>query len=198
MFTVEDLFNARVHYGHKLGSLDERTKPYLYGERLGHAIFDLDKTAEYLRTALNAIAHIAYRDGIILWFMRNPQHSHLVEKTAKECGEFAHTRIWRGGVFTNANVQFGAVTRLPDLCIFLSTLNTVLLQHSGVKDSAKMLIPTVAIVDSNCNPNLVTYPIPGNDDSPVAIKFYSSLFKVAILKGKEVRKNHIQEGIYYQ
>lgn len=196
MFSVEDLFKARVHYGHKLGSLDDRMKSYLYGERLGHAIFDLDKTAEHLRAALNFTAHMAYRDGLILWFIRNPQCTHLVEKSAKECGEFAYTRVWRGGVFTNANKQFGAVTRLPDLCIFLSTLNTVLLQHSGVRDSAKMLIPTVGIVDSNCNPNLVTYPVPGNDDSPSAIKLYCNLFKEAILKGKEVRTQHIKEGIY--
>lgn len=195
MFTVEDLYKARVHYGHKLGSLDDRMKPYLYGERLGHAIFDLDKTAEYLRKALNTVCHIAYRDGIILWFMRGPQHAHLVEKFARESGEFAHTRFWRGGVFTNANIQFEAVTRLPDLCIFLSTLNTVLTQHAAVRDSAKMLIPSVAIVDSNCNPNLVTYPVPGNDDSPSAIKLYSSLFKEAISRGKEMRKKHIQQGI---
>lgn len=198
MFTVEDLYKARVHYGHKLGSLDNRMKPYLYGERLGHAIFDLDQTAEHLRSALNIIAHIAYRDGIILWFLRSPQNAHIVEKSAKESGEYAHTRVWRGGVLTNANVQFDAVTRLPDLCIFLNTLNTVLMQHVALRDSAKMLIPTVAVVDSNCNPNLVTYPIPGNDDSPVAIKFYSTLFKDAILKGKEMRKKHIQDGTYYQ
>lgn len=197
MFTVEDLFKSRVHFGHKLGSLDDRMKPYLYGERLGHAIFDLNKTAEHLRDALNVIAHIAYRDGVILWFVRGPQSAHIVEKSARECGEFAHTRVWRGGVFTNANVQFDAVTRLPDLCIFLSTLNTVLMQHVALRDSAKMLIPTVAVVDSNCNPNLVTYPVPGNDDSVGAIKLYCSLFKEAILKGKELRKKHIEEGLYY-
>lgn len=177
-----------MHYGHKLGSLDDRIKPYLYGHRLNHTIFNLDTTAIYLRKALNIAAHIAYRDGIILFFLRNPQNAHLVEKTAKECNEFAHTRFWRGGVFTNATTQFGAVTRLPDLCIFLSTLNTVLMQHVAIRDCAKMGIPTIGIVDSNCNPNLVTYPVPGNDDSPVAIKLYCDLFKKAILKGKEKRK----------
>lgn len=96
LFTVKDLFNARVHYGHKEGSLDERMLPYIYGSRIGHIIFDLDKTAEYLRQALNVAAHVAYRDGIILFFLRGAQNSHLVELTAKECGEFAHTRFWRG------------------------------------------------------------------------------------------------------
>lgn len=187
LFTVKDLFDARVHYGHKLGSLDDRMKPYLYGHRLGHAIFDLDITADHLRKALNFAAHIAYKDGIIMFVLRQPQNAHLVEKTAMECKEFVHTRFWRGGVFTNANVQFGAVTRLPDLCIFLSTLNTVLSQHVAVRDSAKMGIPTIGICDSNCNPNLITYPVPGNDDSPASLELYCKLFKKAIIRGKEKR-----------
>ncbi|XP_972870.2 small ribosomal subunit protein uS2m [Tribolium castaneum] len=192
LFTVRDLFNARVHYGHKEGSLNERMLPYIYGSRLGHIIFDLDKTADYLRRALNFAAHIAYRDGIILFLLRGAQNSHLVEKTAQECGEFAHTRFWRGGIFTNSTKQFGAVTRLPDLCIFLNTLNNVLLQHTAVRDSAKMGIATIGIVDSNCDPNLLTYPVPGNDDSPASIELYCKLFKAAILRGKERRKKDMQ------
>ncbi|XP_018798418.1 PREDICTED: 28S ribosomal protein S2, mitochondrial [Bactrocera latifrons] len=193
LFTVRDLFNARVHYGHKEGSLDDRMRPYIYGSRLGHLIFDLDITAAHLRDALNIAAHIAFRDGIILFFNRNALNAHLVEKKAIEAGEFSHTRFWRGGIFTNANVQFGAVTRLPDLCIFLNTQNNILTQHVAVRDSAKMAIPTIGIVDSNCNPNLITYPVPGNDDSPAAIELYCNLFKAAILRGKEKRKELLGE-----
>lgn len=188
LFTVKDLFDARVHYGHKIGSLDEKMLPFIYGSRLGHIIFDLDKTAEYLRLALNIAAHVAYKDGVILFVLKHAQYSHLIEQTARECGEFAHTRSWKQGLFTNSEKQFGAVTRLPDLCIFLNTLNDVLAPHLAIADSAKMCIPTIGIVDSNCNPNLITYPIPGNDDSTDAIKLYCTLFKSAIMKGK-VRRN---------
>ncbi|KAJ8924675.1 hypothetical protein NQ315_000826 [Exocentrus adspersus] len=193
LFTVQDLFEARVHYGHKEGSLDERMLPYIYGSRLGHLIFDLDKTATYLRLALNIVAHVAYRDGIILFFLRGAQNAHLVEQTAKECGEFAHTRFWRGGIFTNANKQFGAVTRLPDLCIFMNTLNNILTTHTAVRDAAKMTIITIGVVDTNCNPSLITYPVPGNDDSPASIELYCKLFKSAILRGKEKRREHLQQ-----
>lgn len=65
---------------------------------------------------------------------------------------------------------------------------TAVQQHYAIRDAAKMLIPTVAIVDTNCNPNLVTYPVPGNDDSAASVELYCSLFKKAILKGKEKRK----------
>ncbi|XP_053960729.1 28S ribosomal protein S2, mitochondrial [Anastrepha ludens] len=194
LFTVRDLFNARVHYGHKEGSLDDRMRPYIYGSRLGHLIFDLDITASHLRDALNVAAHVAFRDGIILFFNRNALNAHLVEKKAMEAGEFSHTRFWRGGIFTNANVQFGAVTRLPDLCIFLNTQNNILTQHVAVRDSAKMAIPTIGIVDSNCNPNLITYPVPGNDDSPAAVELYCNLFKAAILRGKTKRRELLGEA----
>lgn len=190
LFTIEDLFNARVHYGHKIGSVDNRMNPFIFGERLGHIIFDLDQTAELLQRALNFTAHIAYRGGVILFISRHPQTANLVEHTALKCKEFAHTRFWRGGIFTNADIQYGAVTRLPDLCIFLNTLNNILMQHVAVRDAAKMAIPTIGIVDSNCNPNLITYPVPGNDDTPVAIELYCNLFSQAIMLGKNLRKEH--------
>ena len=70
----------------------------------------------------------------------------------------------------------------------LCTLDPLLSSHDAVKDAAKMLIPTVAVVDSNCNPNLITFPIPGNDDTPSAVELYCKLFKEAIVRGKQKRK----------
>ncbi|XP_015598707.1 28S ribosomal protein S2, mitochondrial [Cephus cinctus] len=196
LFTVKDLFDAKVHFGHKRGSLDDRMRPFLFGSRFSHLIIDLDQTAELLREALNFTAHVAFRGGIILFVCRNPQFSYLVDKTAKECKEFSHTRKWRGGTFTNSTMEFKSTTRLPDLCIFLSTLNGVLLEHAAVRNAAKMCIPTVGIVDTNCNPNLISYPVPGNDDSPSAIELYCKLFKMAVLRGKQGRQKlfeHYQE-----
>ncbi|XP_071948103.1 small ribosomal subunit protein uS2m-like [Antedon mediterranea] len=187
LFNLETLFDANVHLGHKEGLLDLNMKPYLFGIRREQCIIDLEKTVPRLQLALNFAAHIAYRKGIILFVNRTPQHVNLTEKTAKECGEFAQTRKWQGGCFTNAQVQIGPGTRLPDLLIFTNMLNDVLNQHLAVKDAAKMNIPTIGIVDTNCNPNLITYPVPGNDDSPSAIKLYCKLFKLAILKGKAKR-----------
>lgn len=184
LFTVQDLFNARVHYGHKVGTLDQRMLPYVFGKRMDHIIFDLDTTALYLRKALNFAAHIAHRDGLILFVCRNAQFTHLIEETAKECNEYAHCRPWRPGVFTNPTTHFGEVTRLPDLCIFFNTLDDVLKQHWGITEAAKLCIPTIGVVDSNCNPNLISYPIPGNDDSLVSVQFYAKIFKEAILRGK--------------
>ncbi|CAG0907297.1 unnamed protein product [Cyprideis torosa] len=162
--------------------------PFLFGERLGHTIFDLDQTAVYLEAALNFIAHIAYRDGIIMFVSRNPATCLMIEDLAKEVGEFAHTRRWMTDILTSPLNTFGGMTRLPELLIFLNTLDTVLEPHVGTRDAAKMLIPTVAVVDSNCNPNRITYPIPGNDDSMASIELYCKLFKEAIHMGKAERR----------
>lgn len=194
LFTVTDLFNARVHYGHKEGTLDNRMKPFIYGKRMGHIIFDLDITAMYLRKALNFAAHVAYRDGLILFISRNPQCTNLVENTAKECGEFVNAREWRKGTFTDSFMQFQEVTRLPDLCIFLNTLNDTLVPHDCITEAAKMMIPTVGVVDSNCNPSLITYPVPGNDDNQSSIEMYCKVFKQAILRGKQKAKEDDAKG----
>lgn len=188
LFTVKNLFDARVHFGHKEGTLNDFMRPFIYGVRMGHIIFDLTQTAELLRQALNFTAHVAYNDGIILFISRAPQLTHLVEKTAIECKEFSLTRTWRGGTFTNSTKEFGAVTRLPDLCIFLNTLNDVVREHRAVSNAAKMCIPTTGIVDSNCDPRLITYPVPGNDDSIQSAELYCKLYKEAILLGKKARE----------
>uniref|UniRef100_A0A3Q3IJK9 Small ribosomal subunit protein uS2m n=1 Tax=Monopterus albus TaxID=43700 RepID=A0A3Q3IJK9_MONAL len=194
LFSLKDLFDARVHLGHKKGCRHRLMEPYLYGCRLDQDIIDLDQTVEHLQQALNFTAHIAYRGGIILFVSRRRQFSHLVECTAKDCGEYAHARYWQGGLLTNAPVQYGPGVRLPDLIIFLSTLNNVFQQHVGIRDAAKLNIPTVGVVDSNCNPSLVTYPVPGNDDTPAAMELYCRLFKMTINRAKDKRRR--MERIY--
>lgn len=163
-------------------------EPYLFGSRLDVDIINLEQTVEHLQQALNFTAHVAFRGGVILFISRRRQFGHLVESTARECGEYAHTRYWQGGLLTNANIQYGPGVRLPDLVIFLSTLNNVFQPHTAIRDAAKMNIPTVGIVDTNCNPSLITYPVPANDDTPVAMELYCRLFKMTIKRAKDKRK----------
>lgn len=193
LFTVEDLFRARVYFGHKERLLHSEMRPYIFGKRLGALIFDLDITAKLMRQALNVTAEIAYRAGIILFINSSRQSAHLVEEAAKECGEYAHCRRWRNEVFTDSANLFGAVTRLPDLVVLFNTFDMFNETHKAVDMSAKMLIPTVGICDTNSDPTIITYPVPGNDDSPQAIELYCHLFKTAILKGKAKRKEIIEK-----
>lgn len=110
LFTTREMFESRVHFGHKEGSLDDKMRPYLFGSRLGHLIIDLDQTTVALRRALNVTAHVAFQGGVILFFCRSALNAFNVEEAAKDCGEYAHTRFWRKGTFTNSMIQFKAVT----------------------------------------------------------------------------------------
>ncbi|XP_042537119.1 28S ribosomal protein S2, mitochondrial isoform X1 [Dipodomys spectabilis] len=194
LFSVKSLFDARVHLGHKAGCRHRFMEPYIFGSRLDQDIIDLEQTAAHLQLALNFTAHVAYRKGIILFVSRNRQFTHLIENTARNCGEYAHTRYFKGGLLTNATLLFGPTVRLPDLIIFLHTLNNVFEPHVAVRDAAKMNIPTVGIVDTNCNPCLITYPVPGNDDSPAAVHLFCRLFQTAIKRAKEKRRQ--MEALY--
>ncbi|XP_037351382.1 28S ribosomal protein S2, mitochondrial [Talpa occidentalis] len=188
LFSLRSLFDARVHLGHKAGCRHRFMEPYIFGSRLGQDIIDLEQTAAHLQLALNVTAHVAYRKGIILLVGRQRQFTHLIENTARDCGEYAHTRYFKGGLLTNAPLLLGPGVRLPDLIIFLHTLNNVFEPHVAVRDAAKMNIPTVGIVDTNCNPCLITYPVPGNDDSPPSVQLFCGLFRAAITRAKEKRR----------
>lgn len=118
----------------------------------------------------------------------------MVENIAASCGEFAHCRPWQDGTLTNSTVQFKSVIRLPDVIVFLSAQNSVLNTHKAVSESAKMLIPTIGVVDSDVDPRLITYPVPANDDSSQSISYLGNLFAQAILKGKDKRKAYLSNA----
>lgn len=139
----------------------------------------------FFQLALNVLSHIAYRGGIILFVSTHPQFEELTQRTARECGEYFITRRWRGGTLTNSMMLTG-MTRVADLIIFLH-LPSLGRNMLAVKEAAQANVPIIGIVDSDCNPNLIMYPIPGNDDSPSAVELYCNLFKKAVLRAKEVR-----------
>ena len=181
-FTVRQLFEARVHLGHKAGMWNPLMKNYIHGTRAGMHIFDLDKTAEHLRLALKVAAHIAYRRGVILFINERPQFEGIVQCAAHMCGEYYVTN-WRGGTFTNS-FELLNTFRLPDLMIFTSVPPS----KTAVKEAAMACVPSIGVVDSDCDPNLILYPIPGNDDTPSSILFYHRLFADVINKAKSLRK----------
>jgi len=188
MVSIEDMFNARVHYGHKMGTLKDNMKWSLFGQRLGVCIFDLDITQKYLLRALNFLAVAAYHGSMILFITSNRSQMLPLEKAAKQMKQYSHTRKWRDGTFTNAATYFGASVRLPDVVIFLTTLTSTLEPHPAMVECAKMAIPTIGIVDTNAEISFLTYPIPGNDDSMASFNYYMKLFREAITYGQSVRQ----------
>lgn len=183
MTSVRGLFEARVHLGHKTGAWCPLMKPYIYGSRAGMHILDLDQTLEHLRQAMNVAGHIAYRNGIILFVNERPQFERLVQQAARDSGEYFITQHWRPGTLTNS-YKILKTLRLPDLVIFLSVPPSA----TVIKETAMCTIPSIGIVDSDCDPRLISYPIPGNDDTPTAMRLYCQLFTEVINRAKKMRK----------
>jgi len=185
--TIEDLYKSRVHFGHQIGSRHEHMKPYIYGQRMETDIIDLNQTLTHMQNALNFLAHMSYRRAVILFIMQSSIFGHDVEKAAHECGEYSHTRKWPSNAFTDQE-RSKRVHHFPDVCIFLSTTAGSYEQHPAISECAKMGIATVGIVDTNVNPSLITYPVPGNDDTHQSIHYYLHLFQRAITVGKLTRQ----------
>lgn len=168
---------------------------FIFGTRINTDIIDLDKTVPMMQKALNFISHVAFKNGIILFMTRYAQHIPLIERTAAEAGEYSHCKPWKEGTFTDSTRRFGSVIRLPDLCIFFHTHEKLNEAHLAINEASKMFIPTVAICDTDVDPSLITYPIPGNDDSMASIQLYARVVKQAILNAKNKRKQLEQEGV---
>ena len=130
---------------------------------------------------------MVFKKGIILFVTRDSASIPLVENLAKECGEYAHCRNWHNGIFSDPTSRFGLLVRTPDLVVFLNTNDAFNEQHRAVRECANMLVPTMGIVDTNTDPNLITYPVPGNDDTIQSIELYCKLFKQTILTAKAKR-----------
>ncbi|GMS79751.1 hypothetical protein PENTCL1PPCAC_1926, partial [Pristionchus entomophagus] len=190
LVNVDEMLEARLHYGHKMGSLNANMKWALYGERLGVCVFDLEITRKHLIRALDFVAYVVSRGGIILFLSTHRDTMLNVEQMAEEVGQYAHVRFWQEGTLTNMKQLLGATVRMPDTMVFLSTLTSMSERHPAIIEAAKMTIPTVGIVDSNSDPAYLTYLVPANDDSPESVTYLLRLFKEACQRGAAYRAKH--------
>ena len=226
-FTIRQLLDAGVHFGHKTMRWNPKMASYLYGSRSGIHIIDLQQTVPMLHKALEVVREVAKANGRILFVGTKRQASDIVAEAAKRCGQYYVNHRWLGGMMTNwstisvsiktlrtmeeqvADATSGAHSRLtkkelleltrqceklerslggikdmggkPDLLVIIDTNK----EELAVKEAAKLNIPTVAILDSNSDPDGITYPVPGNDDATRAIKLYCKLISDAALCGLE-------------
>ncbi|KAK4534514.1 hypothetical protein CDCA_CDCA02G0539 [Cyanidium caldarium] len=180
---LQQLMAARVHLGHRTSVWNPKMKPYILGERNGIHILDLEQTVACLRRALLAFRAAGEQGLAQLWLApKDPLLQEMVSRRAEEVGAFTLPGRWIGGTLTNAVEsrqirRFGG--RLPDLLFCLDVH-----RHATALREARLVnIPTVAVIDSDCDPEQVTYPIPGNDESALALNLYCSLAAQATREG---------------
>jgi small subunit ribosomal protein S2 len=221
--SIKLLLEAGVHFGHQTRYRHPHMKPYIFTQRRGIYIIDLEKTLVLLEEARNFIRDVAARGEDILFVGTKRQAQESVEQGANRCGAFYVNQRWVGGMLTNFSViqsridylvrledrkergefevlpkkevlklekkidhlnrLFGGIkemTRMPG-CLFVVDL---LKGKSSVAEAKKVGIPVIAIVDTNCDPEIVDYPIPANDDAVKAIRLISNVLADAVLEGR--------------
>lgn len=230
-FTIRQLLEAGVHFGHKTMRRNPKMSKYIYTSRNGVSIIDLNKTANLLQNSLKTVKEIAKNNGRILFVATKKQAVEPIAEAAKRCGQYYVNFRWLGGMLTNwktvsqsiktlkkieeqlSNNELGLNkkeklvlerqrTKLeqalggiknmggyPDLVFVIDTHKESL----AIAEAKKLNIPIMAILDSNCNPDGVTFPIPGNDDSAKSIKLYCRLISDAAIAG--VKENMMVSGI---
>ena len=209
-FTMKQLMEAGVHFGHHTRRWNPLMTPYVYGVKDKIHIINLNKTAPLLHRSLVALEAIAAAGGKILFVATKHQAKDIVKDAAERCGQFYVNNRWLGGMLTNWTTVSQSIRRLKKMEADIEnaeklglTKKEVGLEMHGVPQAmvvidvpreinavreAKILdIPTIAICDTNANPEIVDYPVPGNDDAARATQLYCDLFVDAILSGIEKR-----------
>jgi small subunit ribosomal protein S2 len=225
---MKELLEAGVHFGHQTKRWNPRMKEYIFGERNGIYIIDLQKTLKMFKEASKFVGDLAADGRIILFVGTKRQAQDAIAEEAQRCGMYYVNQRWLGGLLTNwitvqksvkrlkeldematdgrydllpkkeviklererkhlqANLAgIKNMTRLPD-AIFVVDSNK---EQIAVRESRKLGIPVVAVVDTNCDPTEVDYVIPGNDDALRAIRLFTSKISESIAEGVHARSD---------
>ena len=231
-FTIRQLLEAGVHFGHKTMRRNPKMTRYIHTNRNGISIIDLNKTANLLHNSLKTVKEITKNNGRILFVATKKQAIEPVAEAAKRCGQYYVNFRWLGGMLTNWKTVSQSIKALkkieeqladpseigynkkeklvlqrqkekleqalggiknmggyPDLVFIIDTHKESL----AIAEAKKLNIPIMAILDSNCNPDGITFPIPGNDDSAKSIKLYCRLISDAAIAG--IKENMAISGI---
>ena len=234
-FTMRQLLEAGVHFGHHTRRWNPKMGDYIFGARNGVHILDLEQTVPLLERALEAIRKVVSGGGRVLFVGTKRQAAERVAETAQRCGQYYVNHRWLGGMLTNWKTISNSIKRLRDLDQRLVDSDAALLtkkellrltrerdkleralggikemgglpdilfiidtnkESIAVAEATKLSIPVVAVIDSNSDPEGVTYPIPGNDDAMRAIDLYCELVADAVLYGlqEEMRAAGVDVG----
>jgi small subunit ribosomal protein S2 len=221
------LLEAGVHFGHQTRRWDPRMRPYIFTERNGIHIIDLQQTVNKLNEAYNFVRDVATNNGTILFVGTKKQAQEAIETEAKRSEMYFVTQRWLGGMLTNFRTIQSRLKRLDELesskaagnferltkkeaslleeeIVRLNRLlggiktmrrlpNAMFVidphkERLAVQEARRLEIPIVALLDTNCNPDEIDYPIPANDDAIRAVKLLSSKIADAVVEGTNLRK----------
>ena len=222
-FTMRQLLEAGVHFGHHTRRWNPKMNQFIFGVRNGVHIIDLEQTVPMLHRALEAARDVAAGGGRVLFVGTKRQASEIVADAAQRSAQYYVNARWLGGMLTNWKTISNSISRLrkleellggeaqgftkkerlnlererekldralggikdmggiPDLMFVIDTNKEAI----AIQEAHRLGIPVVAVIDSNCDPDVVHFPIPGNDDAARAISLYCDLVARAAIDGIE-------------
>lgn len=225
---MKDLLESGAHFGHKVSRWNPKMKKFIFGEKNGIYIIDLQKTVKQLEIAYNEIVDKVRNSKTILFVGTKRQAQDIVREEALRCGAFYICERWLGGMLTNFRTirrtierlldydrrkESGmldalpkkerlslsrkmekmerilggvkTITSLPDL-VFVIDIKR---EYIAVHEANILGIPVIAMVDTNTDPDLISIPIPANDDAIRSIKLITSIVGQAVLDGKHLAES---------
>ncbi|TAK26227.1 MAG: 30S ribosomal protein S2 [Chloroflexota bacterium] len=226
------LLEAGVHFGHQTRRWDPRMRPFIFTERNGIHIIDLQQTVSRLNDAYNFVRDQAAAGKSLLFVGTKKQAQEAIESESRRCDQFWVNQRWLGGLLTNfrtiqsrirrleeleeqrdtgeldrllkkeagkiedeifrLNRLFGGIKkmrRLPDMIFIIDPHK----EKIAVVEARRLEIPLVAVVDTNCNPDEIDYPIPANDDAIRAVKLLAGKMADAMIEGRQLREAQMAE-----
>ncbi|WP_283796428.1 30S ribosomal protein S2 [Campylobacter jejuni] len=227
MVSMRDLLECGVHFGHQTRRWNPKMKKFIFGERKGIYVIDLQKTLRYFRYTYNIVRDAAAEGKTILFVGTKKQAGGAIKEYAEKCGMPYVNHRWLGGMMTNFGTIRQSIRKLeviekmeedgsiklltkkealmltrkkekllaylggirymktqPDMIFVIDTVK----EKIAVQEANRLRIPIVAPLDTNCDPDLVTYPIPGNDDAIRSVQLFCQEMAEAINEGKALRE----------
>ncbi len=233
ILTMKELLETGVHFGHRTQRWNPKMEKYIFTERKGIHIIDLESTQEMFEEAYGFVRDEVRNGAEVLFVGTKRQVQNIVEKQAHRCGAHFVNHRWLGGTLTNFDIirdsvermltlermaKDGTFEQLPnkEVTKLRREMTKMKRNYDGIRDmerlpdivfaidpeveeiavhEAKLLdIPVVAIVDTNCDPDEVDFPIPGNDDAIKATRLLTSRLADAVVEGREGTDRAAEEG----
>ena len=221
---IRKLLEAGVHFGHQSRRWNPKMKRFIFGERGGIYIIDLEKTVDRLSAARDFVRDIAAKGGKILFVGTKKQAQDVIEEEAKRSQMYYVKNRWMGGLLTNLETVKKSVKKLVDIekmetngtvsrltkkeaSLLMKEKDRLLRDLGGIREmpvipqcviivdtkkeeiavaeANRLGIPVVALIDTNSDPDMIQYPIPGNDDAVKSIKFILTLLVDSVIEGRK-------------
>ncbi|SHK60081.1 small subunit ribosomal protein S2 [Alkalithermobacter thermoalcaliphilus JW-YL-7 = DSM 7308] len=234
VIAMKQLLEAGVHFGHQTRRWNPKMSQYIFTERNGIYIIDLQKTVKKIEEAYKFTKEVVESGKPILFVGTKKQAQEAIKEEAERTNMFYVNERWLGGMLTNHKTIKNRIARLRELermeedgtFDVLPKKEVIKLRHEkeklekylngikemeelpgalfvvdprkeriAIKEAHKLGIPVIAIVDTNCDPEEVDYPIPGNDDAIRAVKLITSTIGNAILEGKQGVQDEQEEVV---